>query len=210
MSFDPPQGGLDPYALKHIRFKARQLAGQAGFGAGERKDLEQELFLDLLTRLPQYDPDRARRTTFISRVVANRVSTLIESQKAGLAGLPSPGGLVERASGGRGRPFGGAAGHPGWGGIPPAHRCGVAAVGGASGPGHRSGGVDGNLAAGVAHAVPSSGCGDGLGDFPGYRDCAGDDLRVDGEAAGDLRGGGPEGVPRVGVPKVGLGALGVC
>ena len=72
MSFDPPQGGLDPYALKHIRFKARQLAGQAGFGAGERKDLEQELFLDLLQRLPQYDPDRARRTTFISRVVANR------------------------------------------------------------------------------------------------------------------------------------------
>ena len=74
MSFDPRQGGIDPYAVQHIRFKARQLAGQAGFGAGERKDLEQELFLDLLQRLPQYDPERARRTTFISRVVANRVS----------------------------------------------------------------------------------------------------------------------------------------
>ncbi len=104
MSFDPRQGGIDPYAAQHIRFKARQLAGRAGFGAGERKDLEQELFLDLLQRLPQYDPERARRTTFISRVVANRVSTLIESQKAGLRDYRLRGGsLNERLEDEEGR-----------------------------------------------------------------------------------------------------------
>ena len=94
MSFDPRQGGIDPYAVQHIRFKARQLPGQADFGAGERKDLQQELFPHLLQRLPQYDPERARRTTFISRVVANRVSTLIESQKAGLRDYRLRGGSL--------------------------------------------------------------------------------------------------------------------
>lgn len=104
MSFDPRQGGIDRYAVQHIRFTARQLAGQAGFGASERKDLEQELFLDLLTRLPQYDPERGRRTTFISRVVANRVSTLIESQKAGLRDYRLRGGsLNERLEDEEGR-----------------------------------------------------------------------------------------------------------
>ena len=74
--------GIDPYAVEIIRFKARQLVGQAGFTASDRDDLEQELILDLLRRLPKYAPSRAKRNTFIARVVEHKISTLIEKQTA--------------------------------------------------------------------------------------------------------------------------------
>ena len=61
--------GIDPYAVEIIRFKARQLVGQAGFTVADREDLEQELILDLLRRMPKYDSKRAKRNTFIARMV---------------------------------------------------------------------------------------------------------------------------------------------
>ena len=73
---------IDPYAVEIIRFKARQLVGQAGFTASDRDDLEQELILDLLRRLPKYDPSRAKRNTFIARVVEHKIANLIEAQTA--------------------------------------------------------------------------------------------------------------------------------
>ncbi len=73
---------IDPYAVEIIRFKARQLVGQAGFTVVDRDDLEQELILDLLRRLPNYDPKRAKRNTFIARVVEHKIATLIEKQTA--------------------------------------------------------------------------------------------------------------------------------
>ena len=76
--------GIDPYAAGLIKYKARRLIGQAGFTASDREDIEQELILDLLRRLPKYDPKRAQRNTFIARVVEHRVATLIEAQKAGI------------------------------------------------------------------------------------------------------------------------------
>ena len=84
MGSDNQYDGIDPYAAGLIRFKARQLVGQAGFTASDREDLEQELIFDLLRRLPKYDPKRAQRNTFIARVVEHRVATLIEAQKAGI------------------------------------------------------------------------------------------------------------------------------
>ena len=73
---------IDPYAVEIIRFKARQLVGQAGFTVADRDDLEQELILDLLRRLPKYDPSRAKLNTFIARVVEHKIATLIEKQTA--------------------------------------------------------------------------------------------------------------------------------
>ena len=84
MGFDNQYEGIDAYAVWLIRYKARQLVGQAGFTASDRDDLEQELILDLLGRLPKYDPRRARRNTFIARVVEHRIATLIEARKAGI------------------------------------------------------------------------------------------------------------------------------
>ncbi len=76
--------GIDPYAVEIIRFKARQLVRQAGFTAADGDDLEQEMILDLLRRLPKYNPERAQLNTFIARVVEHEVATLIQKQKAGI------------------------------------------------------------------------------------------------------------------------------
>ena len=84
MGVDNSDDGIDPYAAGLIRFKARQLVGQAGFTASDREDIEQELRLDLLRRRPKYNPKRAQLNTFIARVVEHRLASLIEAQKAGI------------------------------------------------------------------------------------------------------------------------------
>ena len=84
MGGDNQYDGIDPYAVGLIKYKARRLIGQAGFTASDRKDIEQELILDLLRRLPKYDPKRAQHNTFIARVVEHKIATLIEARKAGI------------------------------------------------------------------------------------------------------------------------------
>ncbi|MBK8482312.1 MAG: sigma-70 family RNA polymerase sigma factor [Proteobacteria bacterium] len=84
MGRDNRYEGLDEYAVKIIRHKARQLVGRAGLVAADRDDLEQDMVMDLLRRLPRFDPSKAKRETFISRIVEHRVATIIETQKAGL------------------------------------------------------------------------------------------------------------------------------
>jgi len=84
MGRDNRYEGLDEYAVKLIRHKARQLVGRAGLVAADRGDLEQDMVMDLLGRLPRFDPSKAKRETFIARIVEHRVATIIETQKAGL------------------------------------------------------------------------------------------------------------------------------
>ena len=84
MGFDNQYDGIDPYAVRLIRYKARRLIGQAGFTASDREDIEQELVLDLLRRLPKYNPKRAQLNTFIARVVEHKIASLIEARKAGI------------------------------------------------------------------------------------------------------------------------------
>jgi len=83
MGFDNRYEGIDEYAVRIIKHKARQLVGRAGFTASDRQDLEQEMMLDLLRRLPRFDPKRGSRKTFIARVVKHKVATIIEARKAG-------------------------------------------------------------------------------------------------------------------------------
>ena len=70
------------YIEERISWTIRGLLDKFGFGKSDRKDLEQDFRLDVLVRLRSYDPDRAHRRTFISRIIANKAATLIESQKA--------------------------------------------------------------------------------------------------------------------------------
>jgi RNA polymerase sigma-70 factor (ECF subfamily) len=84
MGFDNHYEGIDEYAVQLIKYKARQLVGRVGFTESDRDDLEQELMLDLLRRLPKFNPDRAQRNTFIARVVDHKIATIIEARKAGL------------------------------------------------------------------------------------------------------------------------------
>jgi len=75
--------GIDEDASYIIRRKARELIGKYGFTRSDRDDLEQELVLELLIRLPKYDPTRSKRNTFIKRIVNNKIATIIETKRAG-------------------------------------------------------------------------------------------------------------------------------
>lgn len=71
------QEGIDGYAAWLVRRKARQLIGTAGFTESDREDLEQEMRLDLITRLPGFDRDKGTPKTFVARILEHKVSTLI-------------------------------------------------------------------------------------------------------------------------------------
>jgi RNA polymerase sigma-70 factor (ECF subfamily) len=73
---------LDAHARWVIRTKARQLIGKAGFTPADRADIEQELALALLSGLPRFDASRGKRTTFVDRVVNNRVAALLTERTA--------------------------------------------------------------------------------------------------------------------------------
>ena len=70
--------GIDDYAAALIRNKARQLVGKGGFTHDDRPDIEQELMLDLLQRMKHFNPAKAKKSTFMSRVVEHRISTMLE------------------------------------------------------------------------------------------------------------------------------------
>ena len=73
---------LGAYANDLIRSKARTLIGKAGFTSADCEDIEQELALDLLARLENYDPKKSKRNSFMARVVEHRISTLLEERHA--------------------------------------------------------------------------------------------------------------------------------
>jgi RNA polymerase sigma-70 factor, ECF subfamily len=76
--------GVNSYLAKLVRIKARSLIGKPGFVPADVPDIEQELTLDALNRLPRFDPERAKLETFITRIVDHCIATLIESRRAGI------------------------------------------------------------------------------------------------------------------------------
>lgn len=81
MQANRKQQEISDYAAVLIRCKARQLVGKAGFTWDDVEDLEQEMRLDLLERLPKFDPDKASRTTFVARVIEHKISKLCRHRK---------------------------------------------------------------------------------------------------------------------------------
>lgn len=73
---------LDEFAVRVARKTVRRLVGAWGFTASDRQDLEQELLLEVLRRLPRFDPARGRREPFVASVVANTAADLIQHRRA--------------------------------------------------------------------------------------------------------------------------------
>lgn len=71
---------LGAYANALIHNKARQLIGKAGFTWADLDDIEQELALDLLVRLKNYDPNKSKLSTFMTRIVEHRMTSLIQER----------------------------------------------------------------------------------------------------------------------------------
>ena len=69
--------GINDYAEALIHHKARQLVGNAGYTADDVEELEQEMRLDLLQRLPKFDPGKGAYNTFVARLVERKICNLI-------------------------------------------------------------------------------------------------------------------------------------
>ena len=81
MDANHKQQEISEYAATVIRCKARQLVGKAGFRKHDIEDIEQEMTLDLLSRLPKFDPDKAAHSTFVARVIERKISKLIRHRR---------------------------------------------------------------------------------------------------------------------------------
>lgn len=83
------------FTHKFIRHKSRQLIGRHGVTAGDRSDLEQDMKLRLLRRLPQFDPSKSDWPSFVTTVVERHVATIIQSRRR--LKRAAAGGLVSLA-----------------------------------------------------------------------------------------------------------------
>lgn len=81
-SVSPEQIAADPVAAAIIRRKARQLVGRGGFGPSDRQDIEQDLLVDLLERLPSFDPEQSAIHVFVAMVVKRHAANLLRYGKA--------------------------------------------------------------------------------------------------------------------------------
>lgn len=75
MEFAGHHRGFDDHATARIRYHAKRLSNATGFENDDAEDIAQDLALDLLRRLPRFDPARAGLRTFIARVVKNCAET---------------------------------------------------------------------------------------------------------------------------------------
>ena len=109
MGFDHLFENRDSFASRLIRRKAHQLVRHPSFSKSDRPDIEQELAMELVLKYRCFDPERARETTFIARILESKVVSLVRTRTAEKrdfrrTGKPldetvrdSDGGSVERA-----------------------------------------------------------------------------------------------------------------
>lgn len=86
MKFTNRYDGIDDYAVLRVRHHARHLSKYVGHGLYDIEDIEQELMLDLLRRLPRFDSTKSCLRTFIANIVRNGASMFrdqVQAQKRG-------------------------------------------------------------------------------------------------------------------------------
>lgn len=74
--------GILQYAMKRTHFKTRQIIGRHGFTESDFHDLRQDLLADILERLPKFNGDRGDLKPFISRLIDNRIASIIKHRRA--------------------------------------------------------------------------------------------------------------------------------
>lgn len=79
--------GIDRYTMYLIKKKVYELVGKVGYSESDREDLEQELLLHLFENMHRFNPDKGMRSTFVDRVISNKLAHFIESRKCIKRGL---------------------------------------------------------------------------------------------------------------------------
>lgn len=89
MPFDPPSRAAqrpldpnDPYFRRLVVCQARKLLGKAGLNESDIDDLVQDIWLDLVQRMPGFDPRRSQHQTFCSRLVDHKASNVLRDRRA--------------------------------------------------------------------------------------------------------------------------------
>jgi RNA polymerase sigma-70 factor (ECF subfamily) len=77
---------IDPAIQDLIRIKAARIARSRHVPNADREDIEQALMLDVLRRLPKFDPSKGDREDHLRAVVEHAVSNLIRSGRAAKRG----------------------------------------------------------------------------------------------------------------------------
>ena len=91
---------VDPFVIQQAEIRASRLIGSHGFSRDDWDDLRQDLLLDYLERLPQFDGGRGDLRGFMFGVVRHRAAQLVARQHRQLPfvpdGCPSSGGSRHR------------------------------------------------------------------------------------------------------------------
>ncbi len=72
--------GIATHATRDINAEVARLMRSGAFPEADRGDLEQELALDLLLRLPRFDRRKASRRTFASRIIERKARNLVRGR----------------------------------------------------------------------------------------------------------------------------------
>lgn len=73
--------GVDPYVLRQASLCASHLVRRGRFTVDDWDDLRQEMFLDLLKRLPRFQPERGDWPGFVRGIMRNRAAALAVEQE---------------------------------------------------------------------------------------------------------------------------------
>ncbi|HPI75788.1 MAG TPA: sigma factor [bacterium] len=73
---------FDEYEVVLIRVKSKSAIGKTGLRQEDLEDIAQDIILDLLQRLPKYDPEKASRHTFIDRIVEHALADMFNERSA--------------------------------------------------------------------------------------------------------------------------------
>ena len=71
---------LTPEDLTTISCAANRLVGHFGYTEQDREDVEHDLIVDLLERLQDYNPAKAKRSTFAKDCVEHQISKMIRAR----------------------------------------------------------------------------------------------------------------------------------
>lgn len=77
-----PDTRFIPEDAEIIRHKVRTLIGRHGFTTSDEPDLQQELAMHVSIRIARHDPSRAARSTFVDRIVRNKIANILENRMA--------------------------------------------------------------------------------------------------------------------------------
>ena len=78
--------GIDDYAAKLCKLKSIQLIGKLGITIDDLPDIEQEIMIEIVTKLPDFDPEKANKKTFIRMLIDRKIADLLQIRKAAKRG----------------------------------------------------------------------------------------------------------------------------